>query len=49
MPDLGGLAQWSEEEVLNELKYLLVEDFIQLVERDGEYYIIINPDAEIID
>ena len=44
--DLNEFAQWSEEEILNELRYLLAEDFIKLVERDGEYYVVINEDAE---
>ena len=44
--ELNEFAQWSEEEILNELRYLLAEDFIKLVERDGEYYVVINEDAE---
>ena len=46
--ELNEFAQWSEEEILNELRYLLAEDFIKLVERDGEYYVVINEDAEVL-
>lgn len=39
-------AQWSEEEILNELRYLLAENFIQVVERNGDYYFVINDEVD---
>lgn len=39
-------AQWSEDEILNELRYLLAENFIQVVERNGDYYFVINDEVD---
>jgi hypothetical protein len=39
-------AQWSEDEILNELRYLLAENFINVVERNGEYYFVINDEVD---
>jgi hypothetical protein len=49
MPDDGELVNWTEEDILKELKYLIQEGFIQIVERDDEYYFVISEEAENID
>lgn len=46
MPNEPEFGQWSEEELLNELRYLLAEDFIKIVERDNEYYFVINDEVD---
>jgi hypothetical protein len=49
MSDLDELSQWSEEEILKELRYLLVEGFMEIVERNGEYYFVLNEDVDNVD
>jgi len=49
MSDDCELIKWSEEDILRELKYLLNEGFIQIVEKDNEHYFVIPEDADNVD
>jgi hypothetical protein len=36
---LGELSQYSEDEILSSLQYLVDEGFVEFEERDGEWFV----------